>query len=407
MLNPYFLMVVLYVSLAVLAAVDSSLTSYAILPWFNGLRWLRVHLITLGALTEVIFGLLPGLVAARTKQPRPKLRWDIWLTLNGGLATLLIGIPLINMALIYTGGTLIFVSVVLLIKQIIDLKPQLPEVRAGLGRPFYLVGLSFFLLGILIGTGLWFGWPGALRIAVPIETHIHANNWGFMAFMFAGLLVDLYSGWAGRSLRWSRSLNPIFWMMLVGALLLVAAPWIGGNVSTYLVVPGILLHLSATGWLLLNIVLPARGTALTRQPGFWHLVTSYAWIIAPVLVAPLIILKVSGFPGAGIEQTAPQALIYGWVLQFGYGLIPFVFHKLFAPDEPATPGGNWFSLIAVHAGGILLWASIFITDYQAVLYGTAYVLWFLSMIPIAVELWRIVEQSGQTHAPDVDLASAD
>jgi hypothetical protein len=31
---------------------------------------------------------------------------------------------------------------------------------------------------------------------------------------------------------------------------------------------------------------------------------------------------VSGCPGAGIEQNAPQALIYGWVLQFGYALLP-------------------------------------------------------------------------------------
>jgi hypothetical protein len=407
MLNPYFLMTVLYVSLAVLAALDSSLTSFSLVPWFNGLRWLRVHLITLGALTEMIFGLLPGLVASRTGQPRPAQRWDIWLTLNGGLATLLIGIPLMNMVLIYTGGTLIFVAVLLLIKQIVDHKPRIPSMRGGLGRPFYFAGLTFFLLGILVGTGLWFGWGPALRIATPIEVHIHANNWGFMAFMFAGLLVDLYPGLAGTALRWPRSLTAIFWMMLIGALLLVAAPWIGNPISTYLVVPGILLHLSATGWLLLNVILPVRGKPLAKQPGFWHLITSYAWIIAPVLVAPLIILKVPGFPGAGIEQNAPQALIYGWVLQFGYGLMPYVFRSLLAPSEPARPGGNWLSLIAVHIGGILLWASIFITGFSAQLHGAAYALWFVSLIPIAVELWRIVQNGTHAHTHPVDLAAAD
>ncbi len=407
MLNPYFLMVVLYLSLTVLAAVDSSLTSYSLVPWFNGLRWLRVHLITLGAITEIIFGLLPGLVAARSGHPRPKLRWDIWLTLNGGIATLLVGIPLMNMVLIYTGGTLVFVAVLLLIKQIVDLKPRLPDVKAGLGRPFYLAGLSFFLLGILIGTGLWFGWGSALRIAVPIEVHIHANNWGFMAFTFAGLLIDLYPGFSGRALRWPRSLTTIFWMTVLGALGLVIAPWIGGDFSTYFSVPGIILHLSATVWLLLNLIVPARGTTLTRQPGFWHLITSYAWIIAPVLVAPLIILKVPGFPGAGIEQSAPQALIYGWVLQFGYAIIPYLFRKLFAPHERAALGGNWFSLIAVHIGGVFLWASIFVTDYQAFLHGTAYVLWFLSMIPVAVDLWQILSQAGEPNFPGADLAPAD
>jgi cytochrome c oxidase cbb3-type subunit 1 len=406
-LNPYFLMTVLYVSLAVLAAIDSSLTSFTVAPWFSGLRWLRVHLITLGALTEIIFGLLPALVASRTGQPRPKLRWDIWLTLNSGLATLLIGIPLVNMILIYTGGALIFTAVLLLIKQIVDLKPRFPEAKTGLGRPFYLAGLSFFLLGILLGTGLWFGWGAVLRIAVPIEVHIHANNWGFMAFMFAGLLIDLYPGMSGRPVKWPQSLTTIFWMMLLGALGLVIAPWIGGDVSTYLSVPGIVLHLSATGWLLLNVILPARSTTLVKQPGFWHLVTSYAWIIVPVLAAPLIILKVPGFPGAGIEQNAPQALIYGWVLQFGYGLIPYVFRRLFTPNEPATLGGNWFSLITAHIGGVLLWASIFITDAYALLHGAAYVLWFISMIPIAVELWRIVMEGTDVQPHTSDLAGAD
>jgi hypothetical protein len=375
--------------------------------WFSGLRWLRVHLITLGALTEIIFGLLPTLVASRTGQPRPKLRWDIWLTLNSGLATLLIGIPLVNMILIYTGGALIFAAVLLLIKQIVDLKPRFPEAKTGLGRPFYLAGLSFFLLGILLGTGLWFGWGAVLRIAVPIEVHVHANNWGFVAFRFAGLLIDLYPGMSGRPMKWPQSLTTIFWMMLLGALSLVIAPWIGGDVSTYLSVPGIALHLSATGWLLLNVILPARSTMLVKQPGFWHLVTSYAWIIVPVLAAPLIILKVPGFPGAGIEQNAPQALIYGWVLQFGYGLIPYVFRRLFTPSEPATLGGNWFSLITTHIGGVLLWASIFITDAYAVLHGAAYVLWFISMIPIAVELWRIVMQGTDAQALTSDLAGAD
>ena len=82
---PYLMMTLLFASLAVLAALDSSLASLNLLPWFNGLRWLRVHLITLGTLTELFFGLLPVLVAARARQARPRMRWDIWLVLNAGL----------------------------------------------------------------------------------------------------------------------------------------------------------------------------------------------------------------------------------------------------------------------------------------------------------------------------------
>lgn len=405
-MSPYFLMAILYVSLAVLAALDASLTSLNLLPWFNGLRWLRVHFITLGALTEVTFGVLPGLVAARTGRPRPAIRWDIWLALNAGLLTLLVGIPLVNSALILGGGTLVFIAAALLLIQlnstpegIFDLRPERDEPKPG--RKFYLAGLSYLLLGIIVGTGLWLGWSEVLRIAIPIEVHIHANNWGFVSLAFAGLLVDLYPHFAKRPLAWPRSIRPIFWLMTLGALGLVLGPWLKSN---WFSVPGLILHLSATIWLLLNVIKPLWGDWQARTPGMWHLVTAYFWILAPVLVAPLIILGVPGFPGAGIEQSAPQALIYGWVLQFGYALLPYLFARFLLPAQPTKLGGNWFSLITVHLGGVFLWASIFITPYQAPLHGIAYVLWTLSALPIVAELWRIV-RAGLAHQEKDNFAS--
>ena len=402
MFNPYFLMALLYGFLAVLAAVDTSATSLTLLPWFNGLRWLRVHIITLGVLSEAIFGVLAALVATRSGQPKPTIRWDIWVTFNTGLLTLIIGVPLINSVLMITGGTLIFIAASLLAKQLSSLRPVEPIASAsgGTGRKFYIAGLSYLLLGIFIGTGLWIGWPQLLQMKVPIEVHIHANNWGFLSLVFAGLIVDLYPGFAKRSLAWPRSITPIFWMMTSGALLLVIGPWVKNEMFS---VPGIILHLSATGWLLLNVIRPLRNDSITQTPGFWHLVTSYVWIIAPVLVAPLIILKVPGFPGMGIEQNAPQALIYGWALQFGYALLPYLFTRAFIPEHPAKLGGSWLSLITVHLGSLLLWVSIFVTNYQTLLHGAAYVFWALSLLPIMIELWRIV-RTGLAHLEQNSLA---
>ena len=407
MTNPYLLMTLLYASLAVLAALDSSLSSFNLLPWFSGLRWLRVHLITLGTLSEITFGLLPVLVAARAGQPKPPLRWDIWLTLNAGLLTLLIGIPLVNAALIFTGGTLVFVAATLLLRQLAGLRSPAPAPVLS-GRWFYIAGLSFLLLGILVGTGLWLGWGPALGIQVPIEVHIHANNWGFLALVFAGLLVDLYPGFAGRPLAWPRSLPPIFGMMTLGALLLVLGPWFK---SEFFSVPGIVLHLSATGWLLANVIAPVRRERAAWGPGLWHLVTAYVWIIAPVLVAPLIILKVPGFPGAGIEQNAPQALIYGWALQFGYAVIPYLFRRSLLPEQPAKLGGSWLSLITAHLGGVFLWVSIFAQGYQVMLHGTAYALWVVSMLPVVIDLWRVARTAWarwerQSAAPLLETGSA-
>ncbi|MCC6896873.1 MAG: hypothetical protein IT321_28910 [Anaerolineae bacterium] len=402
MSNPYFLVTFLYVALAGLGALDASLIHFELLPFFAGLRWMRVHFITLGALTEFAFGILPVLVAARAGLPRPKIRWDIWLTLNLGLLILLMGIPPINPVLITAGGTLIFIAVILLMMQLGKMRIRNTATQTSEGRKFYLVGLAYLLLGILVGTGLWQGWSAWLQIKVPIEVHIHANNWGFMALVFAGLLVDLYPSFAGRSLAWPRSIRPIFWMMTIGALGLVLGPWFQSNLFS---VPGLILHLTATIWLLLNVIKPLVGDRQLLTAGMLHLITAYAWILAPVLVAPLIILQVPGFPGAGIEQNAPQALIYGWVLQFGYAMIPLLFRRIFLPDMPSKLGGNWFSLIAVHLGGIFLWVGIFLQEQQATLHGVAYGLWFVSMLPIAYELWQVVH-NGINNSEDKNVVPA-
>ncbi|MBZ0294794.1 MAG: hypothetical protein K8L99_19685 [Anaerolineae bacterium] len=402
MFNPYFLVTFLYIALAVLGALDAALINFNLLPFFAGLRWMRVHFITLGALTELVFGILPLLVASRNGLPRPKIRWDIWLTLNLGLLILLLGIPPINGVLITTGGTLIFTAAVLLMIQLGRLRNPRTETQPSAGRKFYILGLAYLLLGIIVGTGLWQGWSVWLQIKVPLEVHIHANNWGFMSLVFAGLLIDLYPSFAGRSLAWPRSITPIFWMMTLGALGLVLGPWFQSNLFS---VPGLILHLSATIWLLLNVIKPLVGDRRLWTPGILHLITSYVWILAPVLIAPLIILEVPGFPGAGIEQNAPQALIYGWVLQFGYAIIPLLFRRVFQPESPSKLGGNWFSLIAVHLGGVFLWAGIFLHESQATLHGVAYGLWFVSMLPIAYELWQIV-RSGMNNLQDKNAVPA-
>lgn len=400
-MNPYFLMTLLYLSLAVLAALDASLTSLNLLPWFNGLRWLRVHLITLGVLTEVTFGLLPGLVAARVGQPRPAIRWDIWLTLNAGLLTLLVGIPLINAALILAGGTLVFIAASLLWLQLAGLPAKTSSITTSPGRKFYLAGLGYLLLGIIVGTGLWLGWGPALKIAVPIEVHIHANSFGFMALLFAGLLVDLYPAFANRPLAWPHSITPIFWMMTLGALGLVLYPWLH---SLWFAVPGLILHLGATIWLLLNVVKPLWGDRQVWTPGMWHLVTAYAWVLVPILVTPLIIFKIlPSHLQIAVDQNAPQALIYGWVLQVGYAILPYVFARFLLPGQTAKLGGNWFSLITVHLGGAFIWASIFSQTYQATLHGIGYAFWVVSTLPILLELWRIV-QAGLA-SPEADTLS--
>ena len=377
----YLITTLLYVLVALLAAADASLVSMGLASPFVALRWVRVHFITLGILSQVVFGLLPMLVASLSKKVRPAMRWDIWLTLNAGFVALLAGFAGVNQPMILAGGTLVFISATLLLIQLWGV--QSGDTPASL--KFYITGLFYLLVGIIIGTGLWLNWSEALYIKVPLEAHIHANSWGFMSLVFAGLLVDFIPKVTGRPLGSSRDISLIFWGMTLGAFGLVLGPWLGGSLPP--TVSGLILHLAATIWLVVLMVRALKVSGKLNGAGAWHLMASYLWILAPVLVAPLILL---GFiKGGPVESTAPQALIYGWMLQFGIALIPYIARSFFLKEQNPQLGGCWGSLVAATLGSILVWVSIFAGKSSGPLYGIGFILYALALVHPLKELAEI------------------
>lgn len=378
---PYLLTTLMFTFVALLAAADASLVSVNLIGAFPALRWVRVHFITLGILSQVIFGLLPLLIASLSKKPKPAMRWDIWLTLNIGFVSLVAGFAGVNQPMILAGGTLIFTAATLLIL-------QLWNVRGGdapASLKFYITGIFYLLVGIIIGTGLWLNWSEALYIKVPLEAHIHANSWGFMSLVFAGLLVDFVPMITGRPLGSTRNISLIYWGMTLGAFGLVLGPWLGGSLPP--TVSGLVLHLSSTIWMVVLMIRVFKESGRLKGAGAWHLVSSYLWIIAPIGMAPFILLGL--VEGAPIEQTAPQALIYGWVLQFGIALIPYIARRFFLKDETPQLGGNWVSLAGATFGSIFVWASIFIVPARGVLYGIGFALYAIALIYPVKELFEI------------------
>jgi hypothetical protein len=83
-------------------------------------------------------------------------------------------------------------------------------------------------------------------------------------------------------------------------------------------------------------------------------------------------------------------LIFGWILQFGYGMIPYLLVRGFQPRRPGRLGGTWFNLIPVSAGGALYLISLFLATDPGALRGVAYIFWIISLIPILLELRGIV-----------------
>lgn len=388
---PYLLTVLLYIFVALFAAADASLVSMSVFSAFPALRWVRVHFITLGIISQAIFGLLPVLVASLSKKERPAMRWDIWLTLNAGLIALVAGFAGMNHPIIFTGGTLIFIAALLLLL-------QLWRIRGGdapASLKFYITGIFYLLVGIIIGTGLFLNWSEALYIKVPLEAHIHANSWGFMSLVFAGLLVDFIPMITGKPLGGKSAINYIFWGMALGAFGLVLGPWLGGSLPP--TVTGLVLHLSSTIWLVVLMIRALRESGKLNLAGGWHLVLSYLWILLPVMIAPLILLHV--IEGGPVESTAPQALIYGWVLQFGIALIPYIARRFFLKDANPALGGSWLSLVSATVGSILVWVSIFIIPARGLIYGVGFAFYALALIPPLKELFVIVQSGLKKYEP--------
>jgi hypothetical protein len=111
----------MYLAATALMAAHASMSSFDIVASVDGLRWLRVHLITLGAVTRALFGVLPS----------------------------------VERSFILAGGTLVFAAAALLTGQLVTLRGEPLSRPTGSGLRFDVVGVSFLLLGIVIGIGLW------------------------------------------------------------------------------------------------------------------------------------------------------------------------------------------------------------------------------------------------------------
>ncbi len=385
----YIISSLVYLLTALLFALDVALIQWGLLPGYSGMAWLRVHFVTLGFVTQILFGLLPRLQAARYGAPRPRSRADIWLGLNVGLLLLLVGIPIVNRVLIFTGGLLVFLATVLLAMHLrtIAREKTSPAPRSWTQR-FYGMGMLYLLVGVLIGTGYWLGWSEPLRMAAPIEAHVHANNWGFLSLVFAGVLFTLMPGLFHRPLATERTARLLFLGLTVGALGLVVGPWWGGPRSVPISVVGLLIHLITTITLVLLAYRAFRAAGVLSQPGPWHVLLSYLWFFFPMFMVPFVVFHWGSISGERIEGTAPQALIYGWVLPWGLALVPYAVDKYLLNAKTPQLGGSWLSLVLVNGGAVLIWLGIFVEPASAWLYGLGYLVLAIAALVVAMPTGR-------------------
>ncbi|MDH5645860.1 MAG: hypothetical protein OEZ01_07620, partial [Candidatus Heimdallarchaeota archaeon] len=364
--NPFFLMSFFYLFVATLISIQASLIAFGwISSGSTSISWVRIHFITLGVVTQFIFGYTP---IHLSKKPL-STRWDIFLVLNSGIIIFFYGRSILDFYLIATGGTLIFMANILFLIQIIKLDKI---ERTYSTTNFYIFGILFYLIGIILGAGIWTGLSEYLKIFNILEAHIHAQNWGFLSLMFAGFIIDLYPEFTKNELHIKNNIDKIFISLSLGGFALVLSPWIGGVLAQPIAVFGIVLFLFGTS-ILLNTLIKTEN----KDIGIYHLIIGYNWIYTPVLLAPFVLLKIPAF--SMVEYLAPQALVYGWIVQLTIALLPFILRNSFTPNQ-AKLGGNVFSLITVNVGALSLWISIFSSSLRGVFQGIAYLFWFFALM---------------------------
>ncbi|HEX8997630.1 MAG TPA: hypothetical protein VF812_16505 [Ktedonobacterales bacterium] len=223
--NPFYLMAGVYLTLDALALAAMSLMTAGVIDPLPGLVWLRIHLLTIGVVVQIILGSAPGLVAAKlgAQPPGRVTNTILWLLINVSFAVLVYAMPqgLSQLAAIAAGG--IFLAITLLLAAI-RRRGACPPVGARAGLRFFVAGPIFFLIGILMAMSMLLSWPAPGGFFGQLEGHVHANVWGFLALIVAGFLLERIPAALGQPLRWPRLVSTTSWLLIAGALGLVAGP---------------------------------------------------------------------------------------------------------------------------------------------------------------------------------------
>ncbi len=414
--NPFFLMAGLYLTVGLLAVAGKLAVETGAVDALPRLRWLTIHFVTIGAMTQALFGALPNLVASvGDGQPVPSRgRWIQWVTLNASYPFVLVGMATGSSTTAVAGATGVLVALALLVVSVYRTNLESAAGRnEGLVR-YYAVAPWFLVVGIFAAFGMLLGVHGPGGYFGSIEAHVHANVWGFLALVAAGTLLAIVPKMAGSELRYPRLKPVTFWGVTLGATGLVAGPWLAVNALT---MAGLGVYVVGTLALLANLVGTWRLGGCTTDARFAHVIGAYVWLVFPVPWAPLVLLVPEAVPATGIEAAAIEGLVFGWMLQLAMGLLPSVVVALReTPADLRSSIGesahrpSWLGVGAVNAGMVALWLTAFPTfgGVEGALTLGGYALVGLAWLGFLPGLWRaLLDRSEGGRRGDAGVVTPD
>ncbi len=368
--DPFILMAGLYLTVGLLAAIGTLTVEAGLLESLPRLRWLTVHFITIGGLTQAVFGTLPAFVAAlstRRRSAAGRSRWLQWVSLNAGYPLLLVGMATGSTIAAGTGAILVLGALLALLVTVIRLRS--PSTATTGSALYFRTAPLFLVVGILAALGMLFGVHGPGGYFGSLEAHVHANVWGFLALVVAGALMTVLPGLLETDLRFPRARAVTYWGLTVGTLGLVTGPWLARHELT---IGGLAIYTIGTVALLANVVGTYRRSDRRRDSRVALVLGAYLWLLVPVPVAPFVLLFSSAVPAGAIERAAINGLVFGWMLQLAMAFLPVVavaarreaaeFIDAIPAAAETAPQPSWWQVGSANAGMLLLWSTVVSLD---------------------------------------------
>lgn len=390
-LDPFLVMATLYLTVGLFVLGGRLVADLGLLTGLPRPRWTTIHLVTIGGLTQALFGALPRLLSEGGGTDRPGPSWPRWAALNVGYLFVLIGMTTASTTVAVVGALGVLAALVAL---------GVNAVRAGGAEETVAFRIApwFLAIGILAALGILTGTHGPGGYFGSLEAHVHANVWGFLGLTAGGALTLLVPRLIDRPLPRPGWRSWSFAGIAVGAAGLVAGPWLAFHPLTF---GGLAIYLGGTVLLLWNVVGAWRSDgSLDARAG--HVLGAYLWLLFPVPWAPFVLLAPDLVSAGAIERAAIDGLVFGWMLQLAAAFLPILI-------AGATPAGidvegavdavgrsSWAVVAAVNLGVLALWTSAMpvLTAFDDALGFAGLALVGLGWAGIVVGLWRVTDRAG-------------
>ncbi|UPV76934.1 cbb3-type cytochrome c oxidase subunit I (plasmid) [Halorussus limi] len=406
-INPFVVMAGLYLSVGLLAVAGKLSVESGLIESLPRLRWLTIHFVTIGGMTQALFGFLPSLtdsIGGTERSVDGTSRWWQWLLLNAGYPLILIGMATSSTTTAVAGATIVLGALGLLIVTIYRTSRRGHDLLR-----YYRVAPWFLVIGILAAFGMLLNIHGPGGYFGSIEAHVHANVWGFLALIVAATVLTLLPALFETELRFPQLVPVTFWGVTLGAVGLVAGPWLARHELTML---GLAIYVIGTIGLLVNIVGTYHSSDYRRPKQLGLVLGGYLWLVFPVPWAPLVLLFPDTVPAGPIEIAAINGLVFGWMLQLAMAFLPVVTlasGRSTADDlvEIVTSVAgditqpSWIQVGSVNVGMFALWLTAFpsIDPIAETLTLGGYALIAIAWLLFVISFWRSLENSSGRKRP--------